>query len=238
MGCATFCEGDYAVTPRVKEFWNVLTAVGGLGFYAWKTWPRRKRGPGQSWSGDVLMVCTTILWIEGVVIHAVDSGRWLPTEFAAVAVYATLFLETGYVFPLVSTVVPMFPRLLKLFHLTESTSVLNTILSTPEAPAFEALAAPLLCFVAAPALHPDMRVFFRYPLTVAAISIQLLSLGLARFLEAKGVCHFVHSGIPIIDEFFTPHLLFDHLPIFADYQFALLLDCLTTRGKKIDTKLA
>lgn len=242
---AEFCERNYAINFlgfEVKEFWNVVTILAWIGFYGFIVWQRltKRNSRKQSICGDMYVCLVLIHYLDGVMIHATNTSRWLHSEIVCLLTYSALYFEAQVYLPLISVLLPIAPRILKLLNLVEdgSASLLNKILNTPTSPAFEALLGPVIFFVVGPAINKTTRrVFLKENLfTVVTCSFMLSLNAFGRYLESQGMCHLLNTGFPIVDEFFTPHNVLDHCPSLNDYQIAILLDALVARIRQ-DSKV-
>jgi hypothetical protein len=236
-----FCETDYAVTPYVREFWNVASILGWVAFFCGCMYRRHFKGEKllgfpHSISGSMQFLVTTIYYIDGIRIHAYTCDRVMTQELAVFLMMIPFFIEAeSYLFPL-AIVLPMIPNVLismglRLFP--AGTSMMNSVVGLDFVPAFESLLSPVLVFIGTPifvklGLLPknfqialDRDQFLKW-----SMILMFVSQALGRYLEANGHCHLLpfKTNVPLIDEFFTPHNLFDHIPSYFDYQLAIFFD--------------
>ena len=198
-----FCERDFAVTSSVREFWCVVSITGWTLFMAVAL---LKRTP-QSLSGKTYLGLTIIYFIDGMSLHN-GGDRYLSLLAFHCLFLVPFTLETRCV------AIPL--------AIWATGSPVNVFII-----AF--LFAPLLVrlrllpsnfLVALNAGRKWSMIFF------------LLGIPLAKYCEANGICHLLDTGIPLLDEFLTPHNVFDHMTCFSEWQITLFLDLLVQLQRK------
>lgn len=219
-----FCERDYAVSSVVRDFWCVATIAAWTVFVAsvlYQRWFQNdaspKRAP-RSVSGSTYLALTFGYFVDGIRLHAGAARALSLLSFHALFLIPFAIETRCYAIPI-----------------AVATPTLLSSLAPQLGEALEAPLSPVHVWIVAFLFAP---VFVRLGLLPATLQraldtdprrkwsmiVMLFGVPLAKSFEARNLCHVFHTGLPLIDEFFTPHNVLDHMTCYAEYQVALVLD--------------